>query len=513
MAHDVNPSGTDVAAQVRSAFVSKTSSDRLELWMPESTRWMFNDGVLTLTFDSEFRSSYARSNLEAELVECLREVCGATAKVAFEAAAESPAPPMVEENEMAQAGKQLPQSLAGTRGEVCPPIGTPSRGSRQLASDARREVSEGAACERLSMRVDGGHVAPSSIRLSGSSQGDVLADPNFVTGACNELACSTVNMVADHPGKYSPAFLYGPSGSGKTLLAAAIAQRLRVQRRLPRVIYMTSEQFLNEFTEGLRGGGLPMFRRKYRDVEALILEDIQFFLNKRNSLGEVKHTLDNLLLRKKQVVFTSDRPASELGGLGAEMQARINGGLVAPLMPLDRQTREEILRRKCTGAGIELDASVMSGVADRVAGDGRLLNGIVNRLVAVAETNPSRLRGQDCWAAIGDLIQATQAVVRLSDIERTICDVFGLEADSLQSSSKTRRVSQPRMLAMFLARKHTPSAYKEIGSYFGKRRHSTVISAQKTVETWLTDNAELELGRGLSVREAIRQVESRLQVG
>jgi chromosomal replication initiator protein len=148
-----------------------------------------------------------------------------------------------------------------------------------------------------------------------------------------------------------------------------------------------------------------------------------------------------------------------------------------------------------------------------VAGDGRLINGIVNRLAAVAAFSQGRLDERRCWAAIGDLVQATQSVVRLTDIERTVCDLFGLESNSLQSPSKMRRVSQPRMLAMFLARKHTPSAYKEIGSYFGKRRHSTVISAEKTVENWLQENADLVLGRGLTVREAIRQVESRLQVG
>ncbi len=142
-----------------------------------------------------------------------------------------------------------------------------------------------------------------------------------------------------------------------------------------------------------------------------------------------------------------------------------------------------------------------------------MLSGIVNRLTAVAALHPGRLNWDDCWNAVFDLVQATRPVVRLHDIERAVCSMFGLDADSLQSQSKTRSVSQPRMLAMFLARKYTPAAYKEIGHYFGKRRHSTVISAEKTVETWLQDGSDLQLRRGLSMHDAIRHVESQLQVG
>ena len=142
-----------------------------------------------------------------------------------------------------------------------------------------------------------------------------------------------------------------------------------------------------------------------------------------------------------------------------------------------------------------------------------MLCGISKRLTAVAALHAQPLGWEQCWQAIGDLVQATQPIVRIADIERAVCSMFGLEPDSLQSANKTRSVSQPRMLAMFLARKYTPAAYKEIGEYFGQRRHSTVISAEKTVTSWLEENTDIRVGRGLTIRDALRHVEAQLQVG
>jgi chromosomal replication initiator protein len=280
-----------------------------------------------------------------------------------------------------------------------------------------------------------------------------------------------------------------------------------------RVVHMTSEQFTNDFTEGLRGGGLPMFRRKYRDVDALLLDDIHFFVGKRSTLAEVRHTIDNLLRTGKQVVVSADRPLGELTGLGEELLGRLRGGLITPLFPLDDKIRLSLLKQLTTVAAIEIDQEVLQQLAERVAGDGRLIRGLVHRLTAVASMHAGKLPWEQCWSAVMDLVQATQPIVRMADIERVVCGIFGLEPDSLQSKSKMRSVSQPRMLAMFLARKYTPAAYKEIGNYFGQRRHSTVISAEKTVSAWLSENVKLEGSRHLSVRDAIRHVEAQLQVG
>ena len=294
---------------------------------------------------------------------------------------------------------------------------------------------------------------------------------------------------------------------------AAIAQQLRTHCRLRRVAHMTCEQFTNDFTEAIKGGGLPMFRRKYRDVDALLVDDIHFLIGKKATIVELKNTLDNLLRIGKQVIFTADRQLNDLHLLGQEIVGRLRGGLVSPLMPVDEKTRTSLLQREIAESGIELNNDVVQQIAARTVGDGRVLQGIVKRLVAMATLTGQKLTWEQCWDSVYDLVQATQPVVRLGDIERVVCEVFGLEPTSLQSSSKARTVAQPRMLAMFLARKYTPAAYKEIGDYFGKRRHSTVISAEKTVEEWLRRNTNLGDARGLSVRDALRHVESNLQGG
>ncbi len=491
MAHDVNQSEMDAAAQVRSALVQRISSERCDLWIPENTNWRMSDDVLTLTFPSDFTCQLAKKMLAGEIVDAAQHIIGSSAKVTF----------------------QVDEQLAGgatTTGAVAPRDAKPSKTPSTPRAPATEEAVTGdttaplrqSPAETVSLRVKETSVGP----------GESLWD-NFAQGKSNQLAWTTANLIVSEPGRLTPVLLHGPSGCGKSYLASAIAQQLRITRRMPRVVHMTSEQFTNGFTEGLRGGGLPMFRRKYRDVEALILDDVHFFMGKKSTLAELRHTLDNLLRLGKQVVFTSDRSLNELEPLGSELVGRLRGGLISPLFPLDERTRYELLTREFAAAGIELDDAVVEQIASRTAGDGRVLSGVVNRLTAVAALHSEKLGWEQIWNAVFDLIQATQPVVRIGDIERVVCSMFGLEPDSLQSPSKMRSVSQPRMLAMFLARKYTPAAYKEIGDYFGRRRHSTVISAEKTVEGWLSGNSSLQVGKGLTVRDAIRHVESQLQVG
>ncbi|MEZ6136836.1 MAG: DnaA/Hda family protein [Pirellulaceae bacterium] len=445
MTHDVIQSEKDVAAQVRSALIDRISSERYDLWIPETTKWNWQDGVLTLVFASDFSCTLAKKMLTQELASAARDALGSNVEglnieVVFEV-----------DTQIAQAAVPVTKSPA----------------KRVAAS------------------------LPNTAQHVGDPAGTTVdAWDHFIPGVSNQLAWTTASMVLAEPGRLTPVLLHGPTGSGKSLLVTAIAQRLRGSRRMRRVVQMTSEQFTNDFTEGLRGGGLPMFRRKYRDVEALILEDVQFFFGKKSTLAEVRHTIDNLLRLGKQVVVTADRPLTELGQLGNELTGRLRGGLSAPLMPLDEAIRTMLLARQLRAANVDVDEKLVKQLASRICGDGRVIHGIVHRLTAVAALHPSaKLSWDQCWNAVFDLVQATQPIIRLADIDRAVCSMFGLDAESLQSQSKTRNLSQPRMLAMFLARRYTPAAYKEIGQYFGHRRHSTVISAERTVQTWLSENS------------------------
>lgn len=482
MAHDVNQSEKDIAAQVRSALVARISSERFELWISPETHWQWNEGVLALTFESDFACQLVRRMLGKELASVLYSVCGPHAELKLEVGEVKAAP--------ASALQTTSQADEPSTLKFPTPAGPQETAGRKV--QGREVANEVPVRERQSGREFWGR---------------------FISGASNQLAWTTANMVVSEPGRMTPVLFHGPCGVGKTHLISAIVQQLRSHCRMRRVVHMTSEQFTNDFTEAIKGGGLPMFRRKYRDVEALIIDDVHFLIGKKATLGEFKHTVDNLLRMGKQVILTADRSLNDLQGLGNDVVGRLRGGLVSPLMPIDEKTRAALLQREIDSAAIKIPAEVVSQIAGRTVGDGRVLQGIVKRLIAVASQAIDGLTWEQCWNSVYDLVQATQPVVRLGDIERVVCEVFGLAPTSLQSSSKTRTIAQPRMLAMFLARKYTPAAYKEIGDYFGNRRHSTVISAERTVEEWLRDNTSMGDERGLTVRDAIRHVESHLQVG
>jgi chromosomal replication initiator protein len=513
MAHDVNQSEMDVAAQVRSALVDTISSERYELWIAEDTQWSWNDGALRIAFKNDFACHVAKRMLCKEISAAVLNVMGFAAEIFFEVRPQTKATPTA-----ATCDKPISVSIESTGqlalADTCDQPATAPR-IQQLQQLQQPQQSQQQTVPSSSSRVNPTvrvvPVADSDVRRMAPRTIDLWEQ--FVQGPSNQLAWTTANLIVADPGRLSPVVLHGPNGCGKSLLAASVAERLRTVKRLRRVVHMSSEQFTNDFMEGLRGGGLPMFRRKYRDVEALILDDIQFFVGKKSTIGELKHTLDNLLKSGKQVVLTSDRSVGELQALGSDVVGRLRSGMVTPVFPLDEGTRAEVLKRLFTAAGLNIRADIVSQIASRAAGDGRVLSGIAKRLIAVSALHSQPLAWDQCWNAVYDLVQSTQPIVRIVDIERAVCSMFGLEPDSLQSANKTRSVSQPRMLAMFLSRKYTPAAYKEIGEYFGKRRHSTVISAEKTVAGWLSEDTQLQVGRGLTIRDAIRRVEAQLQVG
>lgn len=497
MAHDVNHSEMDVAAQVRSALVDTISSERYELWIAEDTQWSWIDGALRIDFKNDFTCQLAKRMLSKDISAAVQGVMGCAVDVYFDVRPKSKASSATEVQSADVEGihHHEPRSVSGLSTVA------QAEGQRQAKRPSPRQLQ---SSQQLQLRS-------SQLQSSPRQQNELWEQ--FVQGPSNQLAWTTANLIVSEPGRLSPLVLHGPNGCGKSLLAASVAERLRTVKRMRRVVHMSSEQFTNDFMEGLRGGGLPMFRRKYRDVEALILDDIQFFVGKKSTIGELKHTLDNLLKAGKQVVLTADRSIGDLQALGSDVVGRLRSGMVTPIFPLDEGTRAEVLTRLVTAAGLHIGPDIVSQIASRAAGDGRVLSGIAKRLMAVSSLHAQALNWEQCWNAVYDLVQSTQPVVRIADIERAVCSMFGLEPESLQSANKTRSVSQPRMLAMFLSRKYTPAAYKEIGEYFGKRRHSTVISAEKTVSGWLSEDAQLQVGRGLTIRDAIRRVEAELQVG
>ncbi len=278
-------------------------------------------------------------------------------------------------------------------------------------------------------------------------------------------------------------------------------------------VYLTAEQFTSAFLEALRGTGLPNFRRKYRGLELLVIDDVQFFANKKATVGELLHTVETLLRAGRQLVFASDRPAVDLKMLGPELMARLSGGVACRLDPPEFSTRVGIVRQLASQLNLEVPRDVESYIAAHFTTQSRELAGAVKRLQATSHALGKPLSLALAEETLAELVdhQGGRAV-RLADIEKAVCDVFGLTPASLQSTAKSKAVSHPRMLAMFLARKFTRAPLAEIGAYFGRRSHSTVISAQRKVEGWMANGAAVRMDdRPVSLEQTVRRVEERLR--
>jgi chromosomal replication initiator protein len=334
----------------------------------------------------------------------------------------------------------------------------------------------------------------------------------FVSGPSNRMAVAAVELAATRPGEISPLVIHGASGVGKSHLLESLCGRFRELHPEATTVILSAEQFTTSFLQALHGSGLQGFRRACRGADVLVIDDLQFFVGKRATLMEVQQTVDALLREGRQVVFAADRDPASLDGLGSELIARLQGGIVTRIEPPDYDVRRGIVSSVAARRGLDLPDEVVHYVATHMTRHARELIGAVNRLEAASHMLGLPITAGVAAEALADLVRSSGRSVRLADVERAVCTAFGIEAGSLQSARRSRSASHPRMLAMFLARRHTSSALAEIGGYFGRRSHSTVISAQKTVDDWIARRARVLLADAeWDVEEAIRRVEEILR--
>jgi len=340
----------------------------------------------------------------------------------------------------------------------------------------------------------------------------LLRFSDFAVGPCNQLAYTAARTAASHPGHVSPLFLFGPTSVGKTHLLQAICAETRQQHPGLIALYVWAEEFTTGFLEALRGGGLPSFRHKYRHVDVLAIDDIQFLLGKRCTQRELLCTIDTLLREGKQVVLASDRRPEELAEFGEDFIARLQSGIICELKWPDEEIRLPLVHQLCRRLGLELDGHVQEYVAAQVQGHARELLGALRRIQAVAHFRRKSITLELAQEALSDLLRGCARLIRLKDVSDVICDTFGLQPDELAGPSRAQHVTQPRLLAMWLARKYTRAGLNEISRFFGRRSHSVVISAQQKVERWLAEGKLLAKGgHTVAIQELIKELERRLK--
>lgn len=395
------------------------------------------------------------------------------------------------------------------------PVGT-TRGP--LASERPRVRSVPAATPRRASDSNGNAAEPGGAGNPAGSSGRRVVPMtfgSFLQATSNTLAITAAKLLAAEPVGSSPLCFWGATGTGKTHLLHSIRHELRARHGLSRVILLSAEQFTNDFLSCVRGTGLPAFRKRYRDADALLVDNVQFLGGKTATLREMMYTVDAVVSRGRPLVMAADRQPMEIDGLGSDLAGRLSSGLVCGINPMERELRRDLYRCHAQHSFLPWDEPTIEMLADRTIGDGRVIQG-VSQLVSMLQRMYRRMPTfQEITSQAGEMLQRGPKVVALADVERAICATFGISTQELRSDAKSRNVSHPRILAMYLSREHTTAAFSEIGRYYGDRNHSTVIAAHRRVEQWLEGDRPLG-GRGpknMKVQEAIAAVENLLRIG
>nr|WP_263458532.1 chromosomal replication initiator protein DnaA [Brenneria tiliae] len=306
---------------------------------------------------------------------------------------------------------------------------------------------------------------------------------NFVEGKSNQLARAAARQVADNPGgAYNPLFLYGGTGLGKTHLLHAVGNGIIARKANAKVVYMHSERFVQDMVKALQNNAIEEFKRYYRSVDALLIDDIQFFANKERSQEEFFHTFNALLEGNQQIILTSDRYPKEINGVEDRLKSRFGWGLTVAIEPPELETRVAILMKKADENDIRLPGEVAFFIAKRLRSNVRELEGALNRVIANANFTGRSITIDFVREALRDLLALQEKLVTIDNIQKTVAEYYKIKVADLLSKRRSRSVARPRQMAMALAKELTNHSLPEIGDAFGGRDHTTVLHACRKIE-------------------------------
>ena len=328
---------------------------------------------------------------------------------------------------------------------------------------------------------------------------------SFVVGPNNEIAHAASLAVAQLPARtYNPLFIYGGVGLGKTHLMQAIGQYVWAKKKGAKVMYLSSELFINEFIDAIQHSNLVKFRKRYRQADLLLIDDIQFLGGKERSQEEFFHTFNTLFDGHKQIVLSSDRPASEITNLEKRLVSRFEWGLTAELQPPDIETRMAILRKKARTMQIKLRDDVFEFLANRIRTNVRRLEGALMRVASFASLSGKELTQEVVEHLLKDILQEeARHSVTIEQIQRRVAEHFDVRLADMTSKRRPANIAFPRQVAMYLARELTKASLNEIGDAFGGRDHGTVLHACKLVKKRMHEQD--------SLRQTISFIDSSLQ--
>ena len=328
---------------------------------------------------------------------------------------------------------------------------------------------------------------------------------SFVVGPNNEIAHAASLAVAQSPARtYNPLFIYGGVGLGKTHLMQAIGQYVWSKKKNAKVMYLSSELFINEFIDAIQHSTLVKFRKRYRQADLLLIDDIQFLGGKERSQEEFFHTFNTLFDGHKQIVLSSDRPASEIANLEHRLVSRFEWGLTAELQPPDVETRTAILRKKARSLQIKLRDEIFDFLAKRIRTNVRRLEGALMRVASFASLSGKELTSEVVEHLLKDILnEEARHAVTIEQIQRRVAEHFDVRIADMTSKRRPANIAFPRQIAMYLARELTKASLNEIGDAFGGRDHGTVLHACKLVKKRMIEQD--------NIRQTVSFIDSSLQ--
>jgi chromosomal replication initiator protein len=328
---------------------------------------------------------------------------------------------------------------------------------------------------------------------------------NFVKGDCNQLARAAALAVANNPGgtSFNPLLVYGGVGLGKTHLIQAIGNYVLANKKATKVYYVSSEKFTIDFVEAIQKDRVNEFSNFYKSMDVLIVDDIQFLAGKEKTQDNFFHIFNALHQARKQIVLSSDRPPKELKGVDERLISRFQWGLIADIQPPDLETRIAILKKKAEDNGIELPQEVIEYIAVHITSNIRELEGCLISLLAKSSLENRKIDIELAKEVVRTIVKDTSVNVTIEEIQRIVCEYFGIPTDMLKAKTRKQEVATARQIAMYLCKELTDSSLKTIGLHFGGRDHSTVIHACQSVED--------EMKRNEKFRNLVEQLRRKIE--
>ncbi len=442
----MNTEKDDIISRIRARLAEHIGSQKYKIWFHNSTHMALANGFLKVGVPNVFVGSWIESHFAEAIARSAREMLGRELQIMF-----SIEPDLFRNIRKTQLNSQAKSVNRG--GETAPAVAGVDVGT--------------AARPRLRGRLD-----------------------DFVVGPGSELACSIIRTVSQHPGvAFNPVFLHGGCGIGKTHLLQGLANAIDDAGRGQRWRYISGEAFTNEFLLALKNGQLESFRRRYRELDVLLIDDVHFLANKRATQDEFLHTFNAIFAIGKQVVLASDAHPKMIGQLSEALVSRFVSGVVVKIDPPDVATRCEILRRRAMAIGRPIPDDVIAYVAEKIQNNVRELEGALLKLVAAADVAKSPISMAIAKHVLDDHLTRTAKILTVNDIELAVSTYFGLTPSDLHSSRKSRTIALARNIAMYLARVHTPFSFPEIARMMGNKNHTTVLLAHRKIKGMLETDA------------------------